>query len=125
MDREPPISRHEFRDRFYQKVRDELCLSRNHGTTLCSDHDAVERIPQKKDSVSDAAQPRSQFYGIVAREKKSALAILAYIIASSVPGLIFFFLWVFQWGHDNLSDASVLLMLSFTLLGILYAVQLF
>lgn len=123
MDREPPISVHEFHDRFYQRVKSETCLAGN--GACCTDHDAVERIPQKKDLVSVSAEGRPQFYGIVARETKSALTMVVYVLISSVPGTIFFFLWLFKWGHGNLQDASVLLMLSFSLLGLLYASQLF
>lgn len=122
MDREPPISRHEFHDRFYQKVDSEDCLV-GVPHDRCSDRDAVDRIPQKKELVSISGQKRQQFYGIVAREKKSGAKMMLYILVSSVPGTIFFFLWIFQWGHDSLQDATVLLMLSYTLLGLLYAAQ--
>lgn len=122
MDREPPISRHEFHDRFYRKVPGEDCqfgVPRN----ICSDRDAVDRIPQINKPVSISDRKRQQFYGIVAREKKSGLMMMLYILLCSIPGTIFFFLWVFQWGHDSLQDASILLVLSWTLLGLLYAAQ--
>lgn len=122
MDREPPISRHEFHDRFYCKVTSEDC---HFGVPRqsCGDRDAVDRIPQAKKQVSVSDGKRQQFYGIVTREKKSGLMMMLYIFVCSIPGTIFFFLWVFRWGHDSLQDASILLMLSWTLLGLLYAAQ--
>jgi hypothetical protein len=122
MDREPPISKHEFYDRFYKKILSEDCILQ--GTHNCHERDAVERIPQKKDLVSTTGVSRPQFYGIIAREKKSGIRMLVYICLSSIPGIIFFFLWLFKWGHDSLQDASSLLVVSFTLLGLLYAAQL-
>lgn len=122
MDREPPISRHEFYDRFYKKVKFEDCIVQRSGP--CMEQDAVERIPQKNDLITTIGDARLEFYGIIAREKKSGLRMSGYILLSSTPGIIFFFLWMFQWDHDSLQDASFLLMASFTLLGLLYAAQL-
>ncbi|KAI3336377.1 hypothetical protein HD806DRAFT_473476 [Xylariaceae sp. AK1471] len=121
MTTQPPISAHEFYDRFHRQVV--TCGAR--ADCSCGAQDAVDRIPQRRFPLHQAGQLREQFWGIVAREKQSRLRWLAYILVSSAPGLIFFFLWVFAWDHDSLQDASVLLMISFTLLGILYASQLF
>ncbi|RSL88897.1 hypothetical protein CEP51_001518 [Fusarium floridanum] len=122
MDDEPPISTHEFYDRFYKRITPEQ-LRAAHGS-LYNDHDAVDRIPQKEGLDDIAANGRPQFWGIIAREKKSGTRMLIYIFLSSLPGLIFFFLWLFVLDKDGLQDASTLLMISFTLLGILYATQL-
>lgn len=123
MDREPPISKHEFYDRFYRRVELEDCILQR--SDRCAERDAVERIPQKKIPFDSTCGGRPQFYGIIARERKSGLRMLIYVFASSIPGVIFLFLWLFQWDHDSLQDAFGLLMASFTLLGLLYAAQLF
>ena len=122
MDSEPPISKHEFYDRFYQRVAHERLMA-THGS-LYNDHDAVDRIPQKEGLDDIGTRGRQQFWGIIAREKKSGLRMLIYILVSSLPGLIFLFLWLFVLDQDGLQDASTLLILSFTLLGVVYAAQL-
>lgn len=122
MDDEPPISKHEFYDRFYKRITPEQ-LRAVHGS-IYNDHDAVDRIPQKKGLNDIAANGRPQFWGIIAREKKSGKRMLIYILLSSLSGFIFFFLWLFVLDKDGLQDASTLLMISFTFLGILYATQL-
>ncbi|UPK95393.1 hypothetical protein LCI18_006328 [Fusarium solani-melongenae] len=122
MDNEPPISKHEFYDRFYKRITPEQ-LRAVHGS-FYNGHDAVDRIPQKKGLNDIAANGRPQFWGIIAREKKSGKRMLIYIFLSSLPSFIFFFLWLFVLDKDSLQDASTLLMISFTLLGILYAAQL-
>ncbi|KAI8654341.1 Cytochrome b5 heme-binding domain-containing protein [Fusarium sp. Ph1] len=122
MDNEPPISKHEFYDRFYKRITPEQ-LRAVHGS-FYNDHDAVDRIPQKKGLNEITVNGRSQFWGIIAREKKSGKRMLIYIFLSSLPGFVFFFLWLFVLDKGSLQDASTLLMVSFTLLGILYAAQL-
>ncbi|KAI8652845.1 Cytochrome b5 heme-binding domain-containing protein [Fusarium keratoplasticum] len=122
MDSEPPISKHEFYDRSYQRVAHERLMA-THGS-LYNDHDAVDRIPQKEGLDDIGTRGRQQFWGIIAREKKSGLRMLIYILVSSLPGLIFLFLWLFVLDQDGLQDASTLLILSFTLLGVVYAAQL-
>lgn len=91
---------------------------------MCNECDAVDRIPQKKELCSHSGEKRPRFWGIVVREKKSGLRVVNYILVSSIPGLTFFLLWLF-WEKEGLQEASVLLMLSFSLLGVLYAAQLF
>uniref|UniRef100_A0A4E9E9G8 Uncharacterized protein n=1 Tax=Gibberella zeae TaxID=5518 RepID=A0A4E9E9G8_GIBZA len=119
---EPPLSRHEFYDRFHGRIDSEACIVTRQ--RICNECDAVDRIPQKKELGSFIGEKRPRFYGIIAREKKSGLRVVVYILVSCIPGLMFFFLWLF-WKRESLQEASVLLMLSFSLLGILYAAQLF
>lgn len=122
MDNEPPISKHEFYDRFYRRIPPEQDTAAR--GWLCSGHDAVDRIPQRKSIKMIPTNGRLQFWGIVAREKKSGSRMLIYIFLSSLPGFIFFFLWLFALGKDSLQESSTLLMVSLTLIGILYTTQL-
>ena len=129
MDAEIPISRHEFYDRFYGRVTS--CQ----GTTLgavsqrdgcdCGSHETVDRIPQRIRGLDQESRKgrRPHVWGIVAREKKSRLKLLVWIILTSVPGYIFFFMWLFAWDHDSLQDASSLLVLTFSFWAILFAAQ--
>lgn len=61
---------------------------------------------------------REYFYGLYARERRSFFRVMIYMSLCNVPGVVFFFLWLFKWGHDSdLQNASipVMLSLSFTL----------
>jgi hypothetical protein len=63
------------------------------------------------------------FWGLVAREQRSALRVVIYMLLGFVPSLWFMFQWLFGWGHDgSLQDATVPLMFSATMLGIVWAV---
>ncbi|KAI0451550.1 hypothetical protein F5B21DRAFT_486383 [Xylaria acuta] len=105
MDTPIPITVHEFNDRFYKKVV--TCGAT--GVCPCGIQDLVDRIPQKRVRARSRKLPRDQFWGIIARERKSRLKLLVYIAVSSIPGFILFFLWLFTWDHESLQDASVLL----------------
>lgn len=50
------------------------------------------------------------------RELRSAAVVLAHLALFNVPGVIFFFLWLFHWGHgSDLQNAAVLPMVSLSL----------
>ena len=90
MDNEPPISKHEFYDRFYQRIPSNQHTAA-HGW-LHSGHDAVDRIPQRKGIKMIPTNGRLQFWGIVAREKKSGRRMLFYFIICWLIGFFFFLL---------------------------------
>lgn len=121
MDNEPPISKHEFYDRFHQRVTSEKCMAAHGG--MCSNHDAVDRIPQKKGLDDIITNSRPQFWGIVAREQRSGVRMLIYFVVSSLSGLAFFFSWLFILEKDSLQDAATLLLTFFNLLGLLLTAQ--
>ena len=48
------------------------------------------------------------FYGLYAKERRSFARVAVYACLCNLPGVIFFFLWLFRWGHDaDLQNASV------------------
>lgn len=114
MNTEPPISRHEFYDSFHGKVSScqGILFSESSLECECGFYDAVDRTPQRIKLSNQASQEkRYQVWGIVAREKKSRLRMITYVVLTSIPGYIFFFLWLFAWDHESLQDASSLLVL--------------
>jgi len=61
---------------------------------------------------------REYFWGILAREQRAFAWVLAYFILCNGPGMIFFFLWLFDLHHaTDLSNAIVPLSLSLFLTG--------
>lgn len=98
MNTEPPISRHEFYDSFHGKVSScqGILFSESSLECECGFYDAVDRTPQRIKLSNQASQEkRYQVWGIVAREKKSRLRMIIYVVLTSIPGYIFFFLWLF------------------------------
>lgn len=61
---------------------------------------------------------REFFWGLRVQECRSAAMVGAYFGLANLPGIIFFFLWLFYWKHgSDLQNASVppLFSLSITL----------
>lgn len=86
---------------------------------------AVERIPQKVGGIEPSQKKgRPRFWGIVAREKRSALRVLVYVLICASPNIVsvwFFFSWLFAWGHEGeLQNAAVPAELSLTLFAVLF-----
>ncbi|KAI1638150.1 hypothetical protein F4809DRAFT_601446 [Biscogniauxia mediterranea] len=92
------MSAYEFRNRFYKRIP--TCGSKTECS--CGARDAVDRIPQRNHSTT-SKQTREHLWGVIAREHKSLLRVLVYITVSSLPGLVFFFLWLLAWDHERAS----------------------
>ena len=61
---------------------------------------------------------RELFYGSYAKEARSALRVLIYMSLCCWPSVIFFFLWIYRWGHGaDLQGAAVPVQLSLTLVA--------
>lgn len=115
----PPIGRDEFEDRFYtycqncrhwwhqeQRARWNLCIN---------DCYAIARLPKKKAALEMNDGKREEFFGLYVRERRSDAMVRIYVSLANVPGIVFFFLWLFRWDHgSNLSDAVVPLTVSLT-----------
>ena len=66
-----------------------------------------------------------EIYGLYAKEARSALRVAIHMSVCCLPGVMFFFLWLYRWGHGaDLQGAAVPVQLSLTLvagyLGVLY-----
>lgn len=109
-----PITSSEFYDQFYNTShvlfdwRDKQCSSLFHpNETRC-----LGSVPKRVQSLEDDVS--STFYGLYATEKFAIAWFLAYLFACLVPGVMFFFLYVFQWKHTELSNGAIPLTLTIT-----------
>jgi hypothetical protein len=111
----PPISPHEFYRRFHS-----CCGSCKTSKTAfprfphyCKktcrrSMEALERIPKRTLLVEILGDSRDIFWGIHAVERLSFFMTAIYHILILAPPLIFWFLWLFQWGHSgDLQNAAV------------------
>lgn len=72
------------------------------------DTDAIEALPKLKTAIELEDGKRELFWGLLVKEKRSDLMVLIYMTIFNIPSLLFFFLWLFLWGHDSdLQNASV------------------
>ncbi|KAK7700365.1 hypothetical protein SLS64_010973 [Diaporthe eres] len=130
-----PVSRHMFNHLFNACYSDEGLAHKLHYAFI-SPSCVIKTIPgklldgmPKRDRLVDEEaefgedQDVEVFWGLVAREQRSALRVVVYMLLGLGPSLWFMFQWMFGWGHDgDLQDATVPLMFSATMLGILWAV---
>ena len=128
-----PISHDEFNFHYYY----DLCPSylswtrwfassylTNAGPSIAS-RTALDAVPKRKSELNKEDGKRELFYGLYAKEARSAFRVVMYISLCNIPGVLFFFLWLYQWGHgSDLQGASVPVNLSLSLtlgfLGWLY-----
>lgn len=126
-----PITKHMFNDLFYACYDKNTIAHRLHSLSSLCDHivvladDLVGHIP-KRDRlvVADARGDKVEiFWGLVAREQRSALRVSIYMLISLIPSIWFAFAWLFGWGHaGDLQDATVPLTLTVAMLGMLWTV---
>lgn len=129
-----PVSRHMFNHLFNACYSDQGLAHKLH-YPLITPSCVIKSIPgklldrmPKRDRLIDGEAEFSEdqdvevFWGLVAREQRSALRVAIYMLLGLGPSLWFMFQWLFGWGHDgDLQDATVPLMFSATMLGILWA----
>lgn len=86
------------------------------------------RLPKRNSQISGAAEfgeddDSEIFWGLVAREQRSAARVIGYMVLSLLPSLVFAFEWLFGWKHfGDLQNATVPLTFTFTFWGIIWAV---
>jgi hypothetical protein len=77
---------------------------------------ALDAVPKRLVRINMDDGVDEQFYGLYAKEERSFLRVAIYAFLCNLPGVIFFFLWLFQWHHaSDLQNASSLLTLSLSL----------
>lgn len=115
-----PISKEEFSDRFYTYCED--CCHRWHQEQMrrwlpgLYDKEAIRALPKRKTALEMEDGKRELFWGLLVKEQRSAAMVLAYLVLCNTPSVIFFFLWLFEWGHvSDLQNASVPPMISLSL----------
>lgn len=124
-----PITAGEFHDHFYracypchtwhQHQRQRRLFSQLNTS-------AIQSLPKRKQELETHDGKREVFWGIYARERRCFAWVLGYGCLCNLPGVIFFFLWLFRWGHvSDLQNASVPVGLSLSLtiflVGLLFA----
>lgn len=130
---ETPITSHMFHDLFYACYDDASPIHALHKLWPSEGCDIVESLPDdlldnmpKRDR---EVQPGAQlskvehFWGLVARDQRSALRVLLYMLLSLAPTVWFVFAWLFSWGHNgDLQDATVPVTLSIATLSMVWVV---
>lgn len=129
-----PVPRHMFYDLFNVCYSDEgLAHKLQHAFIApCRINKSVpgkllDKMPKRDRDVNEEAefsedQDVEVFWGLVAREQRSASRVAIYMLLGLGPSLWFMFQWLFGWGHDgDLQNATVPLMFTATMLGILWA----
>lgn len=113
----PPVSPHEFRRRYYACHK--RC-STTSGNILCilgirqcrrpckRSQEALGRIPKRIWVLEEGGDARETFWGLHAREEISFFRVATYHFLILLPPFVFWFLWLFWWGHSgDLQNASV------------------
>ncbi|KAL1864105.1 hypothetical protein Daus18300_007885 [Diaporthe australafricana] len=127
-----PITKHMFNDFFYS-CYDSQSLKHSFFHKFLSPcyvietlpQDLLESMPKRDREVMTGAQfsKVEHFWGIVAREQRSALRVVLYVLLSLMPTIWFTFMWLFPWGHEgDLQTATVPVTISIATLSMVWAV---
>ncbi|POS74759.1 hypothetical protein DHEL01_v206847 [Diaporthe helianthi] len=87
--------------------------------------DLLESMPKRDREVTVGARfdKVEHFWGIVAREQRSALRVVFYMLLSLMPTIWFMFMWMFSWDHDgDLQNATVPVTISIATLSMIWIV---
>lgn len=77
---------------------------------------ALDAVPKRIVRIDMDDGIDEHFYGLYAREERNFLRVVIYFCLFNLPGVVFFFLWLFHWYHgSDLQTASVPLTLSLSL----------
>jgi hypothetical protein len=125
MDLIPPIGRHQFYDRFHACHNPRRIFHFHHrcrNFNKCA-RDLLKLFPKCKSTLIEDSDKQEAFWGIVAREQPSVFRLLLYNFACASPCIIFFFMWLFQWGHSgDLQNASVPLSIMVASLSVFWSI---
>ncbi|KAK5744053.1 hypothetical protein LTR17_002391 [Elasticomyces elasticus] len=111
IDPQPPISKHEFRKRYYNSCNQpsswhwpwhsckKFCSRRSQ---------ALGAVPKRIRVLERGGDAREDFWGILAQERRYFAWVFGYFLLTLIPSSVFFFMWLFRWSHVNdLQNASV------------------
>jgi hypothetical protein len=116
-----PVSREQFQDHYYldhcpslHDWRRYQFKTRGHFNKV--NRVALDAVPKRIVQIDMDDGVDEHFFGLCAKEERSFLRVAVYACLCNLPGVVFFFLWLFQWGHGaDLQNASVPLSLSLSL----------
>lgn len=116
---EGPVTEGEFRAHFYGASSRNYPWHRHQQQEILfnpSNKSALQSLPKKIQTVEIEDGERETFWGIYARERREFIWVFAYICLCNLPGVLFFFLWLFPWGHiSDIQNAAVPIQLSLSL----------
>lgn len=130
---EVPITRHMFYELFHTCYDDQSLLHRLHSIVsasacdilTCLPDELLECLPKRNADVSADAhlgKTVEMFWGLAAREQRSAFRVVVYMLLSMLPSVWFVFAWLFSWGHaSDLQNATTPFMITCTIWGLLWA----
>lgn len=122
----PPVSPEEFKHRFYEHSwhrRLSRTTSSRHreGLRRAKKEIVCQLIPKRDSPIDEEDDQREVFWGLYAVRIRSALVAFVYSVLFLLPSILFFFAWMFSWGHaGDLQNASVPLMFSASCLAIFW-----
>lgn len=121
----PPVSRHEFRKRFYACHQQQLLRHWHHKCKKLGSqsHDLLKLFPKKRTALEEGGDKREEFYGIYARENVSFIWVLFYNFICMLPMLAFFIMWINPQGHStDLQNPSVPFSMMTAMLSLFWSV---
>lgn len=116
-----PISKEQFYDHYYLDQCPSLYDWRRYQLSYRGHFNKVSRValdavPKRLIQINMDDGVNEHFFGLYAKEERSAAHVAVYASLCNIPWIVFGFLWLFLWGHDSdLQNASVPLTLSLTL----------
>ncbi|KAK6430410.1 hypothetical protein LTR95_013433 [Oleoguttula sp. CCFEE 5521] len=115
-----PILKSEYRHRYYSSCTSchswHVLHQQRKNAYNHADTSRLNVLPKRKEPVDMTDSESEVFWGIIARERRGFAWVLAYASLANTPGLLFFFLWLFQWGHaSDLQNAAIPLTISMCL----------
>ncbi|CRK25377.1 hypothetical protein BN1723_003282 [Verticillium longisporum] len=118
MDPVLPISDDQFYHRFYACYNPTSLHRLFHKCRKrCGDRADVGSFPLRRHGLQVEDTKKEYFWGIYVVTRVSNTRVAVYSSLCCLPGLVFFFLWMFSWGHSgDLQNASVPLCISLALL---------
>ncbi|OQO12890.1 hypothetical protein B0A48_02354 [Cryoendolithus antarcticus] len=115
-----PILKSEYRHRFYTSCTSchswHILHQQRKNAYNQADTSRIRVLPKRKQEVDMTDSESEVFWGIIARERRGFAWVLAYGCLANAPGVVFFFLWLFSWGHaSDLQNAAIPLTISMCL----------
>ncbi|KAH8659401.1 hypothetical protein BGZ61DRAFT_370541 [Ilyonectria robusta] len=122
----PPITKNEFKCRFYYCFRRGEPHRHYFGFRQCPKRytplrSALSRIPKRNFCLDKKGQNREIFWGLLAVERPSAFKVAVYHVLILIGPVMFWFLWLFFWGHSgDLQNAAIPFLTVCTLLSMFW-----
>lgn len=124
MSYEPPIPKQTFTDIFYscRGPRSHVLPFHFACQPLNIAESLMNRLPQRVREVGTSHE-EGEFWGLAAKERRSAFRMLVYLAVCISPTLAFMFAWLFGWFNDgDIQNASTPMIITLASMTLLWAV---